>query len=253
MTYYHSVIRRRSGREIDQRDLRTRGSGHALFARPRPDATIRGWIGSLPKTLSVDSSGSRQMTVEPPRGRLASHLSSWLRPSGIVWMAFVLGGCGPGDGLDRQAISGIVNLDGRPLNDGTILLEPETNRSGTAVGATIRRGVFVVPKDQGPVPGSYRVRIYASAGRQEPPARGQTEHSRRPMAELLPDVYNTQSELRADVNARGGNRFRFELRSDGQTDSTSHRGGSPPSSRPRLEFHHPGDSPRWETGHAPSP
>ncbi len=173
--------------------------------------------------------------------------------SGIIWMACVLGGCGSGDGLDRQAISGIVNLDGRPLNDGTILLEPETNQSGTAVGATIRRGEFVVPKDQGPVPGSYRVRIYASAGKQDPPAPGQTEHTRRPMAELLPDVYNTRSVLRADVNARRANRFRFELRSDGQTDSTSHRGGSPPSSRPRLVFHHPGESPRWETGRAASP
>ena len=64
------------------------------------------------------------MTVKPPRGSLASHLTSWLRPSGIVLMAWVLGGCGSGDGLDRQSISGIVNLDGRPLNDGTILLEP---------------------------------------------------------------------------------------------------------------------------------
>jgi hypothetical protein len=164
------------------------------------------------------------MTLKPRRGSLASRLTSRPSPSGIVWMACILAGCGSGDGLGRQAISGVVNLDGRPLNDGTILLEPETNQSGTAVGATIRRGEFVVPKDRGPVPGSYRVRIYASAGKQDPPARGQTEHSRRPMAELLPDVYNTRSELRANVNARSGNRFRFELRSDGQIDSASHRG-----------------------------
>ena len=125
-------------------------------------------------------------------------------------------GCGSGDGLDRQAISGIVTLDGRPLDVGAMLLEPTSFESGTgtAVGATVRRGEFRVPRAQGPIPGRYRVRIYASSGVQAPPREGQTDKSRRPMVERLPDVYNTRSELRAEVSARGPNRYRFELQAD---------------------------------------
>ncbi len=122
-------------------------------------------------------------------------------------------GCGSGDGPNRQAISGIVTLDGRPLEGGAILLEPTSFESGTGttVGATIRRGEFQVPRDQGPIPGRYLVRIYASSGVQAPPREGQTDKTRRPMVERLPDVYNTRSELHAEVSARGPNRFRFEL------------------------------------------
>jgi hypothetical protein len=122
-------------------------------------------------------------------------------------------GCGSGDGLNRQAISGIVTLDGWPLEGGAILLEPTSFESGksTAVGATIRRGEFTLARDRGPIPGRYRVRIYASAGVQAPPHQGQTDKTRRPMVERVPNVYNTRSELRAEVRARGPNRYRFEL------------------------------------------
>jgi hypothetical protein len=150
------------------------------------------------------------MTRDRSRGRFddARRLGVGLLLLG--WAA----GCGSGDGLDRHAISGIVTLDGRPLEGGAILLEPTSFESGrgTAVGATIRRGEFTVPRDQGPIPGRYRVRIYASSDVQAPPRKGQTDKTRRPMVERLPDVYNTQSELHAEVKARGPNRYRFELR-----------------------------------------
>jgi hypothetical protein len=122
-------------------------------------------------------------------------------------------GCGSSDALNRQAISGIVTLDGQPLGDGAILLEPLSQEAGTAVGALIRRGAFAIARNQGPVPGTYRVRIYASSGAQPPPAKGQTERTRRPMVERLPEVYNSQSVLRAEVMPHGANRFRFELHS----------------------------------------
>ena len=130
-------------------------------------------------------------------------------------------GCGSKDGLDRKAISGVVTLDGQPLGDGAILLEPETNQGVTAVGATIRRGAFAIAQDQGPVPGPYWVRIYASSGAQAPPGKGQTDRTRRPMVERLPDVYNARTELRADVTSRGPNRFRFDLHPQRGADARS--------------------------------
>ena len=136
-----------------------------------------------------------------------------LRPVGMI-LFLVLAGCESSDGRNRQAISGLIMLDGLPLSDGAILFEPATTESGTAVGATIRRGRFAISREEGPVPGAYRVRIYASSGVQVAPGKGQTDHTRRPMAERLPEVYNTRTELRANVTAHGGNHFRFELRAD---------------------------------------
>ena len=131
----------------------------------------------------------------------------------------VFEGCGPVDGLHRQSVSGIVTLDGQPLAAGAIHFEPEPNQAITAVGATIRDGVFTIAKSQGPIPGSYIVRIYASSGTQPTPAKGQTEHSRRPMVEQIPDKYNANSELRASVTIGGPNHWRFELLSVSRKDS----------------------------------
>ncbi len=132
----------------------------------------------------------------------------------MVLLTCLAGGCDSDDGLGRRAISGMITLDGQPLSDGAILLEPATTQSGTAVGTTIRRGMFAIPRDQGPAPGSYQVRVYASSGDQAPPINGQTDRTRRPMVERIPAVYNTRTELRANVTERGTNRFRFDLHSD---------------------------------------
>ncbi len=108
-------------------------------------------------------------------------------------------GCSQGDGVDRQALSGTVRLDGRPLTSGSILFEPISERAGTAVGAKIRHGEFVIARDDGPVPGLYRVRIYASSGVQAPAPKGASERKPRPMVELIPSKYNSHSELTAQV------------------------------------------------------
>jgi hypothetical protein len=127
----------------------------------------------------------------------------------LVWGA----GCGLDDSGGRRAISGVVTFDGQPLDNGVIRLEPRSaSEAGMAVGATIRRGVFALARQDGPTPGTYRVRIYSSSGVQAPPAEGQSENTRRPMVERLPAAYNEGSELQVDVTADGPNHFRFDLR-----------------------------------------
>ena len=128
----------------------------------------------------------------------------------LVWTS---PGCGASDGLNRQAVSGTVTCDGDPLANGAILFEPATDESGTVVGSTIRQGSFAVSRHDGPVPGLYRVRIYASSGTQAPPTKGQTDRSPRPMVERLPPAYNTRTELVAEVLVHRANHFRFDLRS----------------------------------------
>ncbi len=126
-------------------------------------------------------------------------------------------GCGSSDGLNRQAISGSVTLDGQPISLGAILFEPATQESGTAVGATIRHGDFAISTREGPVPGSYRVRVYSSSGIQAPPATGQTDRTPRPMVERVPARYNNRTELLERVHGRHVNRYRFDLNSSGPT------------------------------------
>jgi hypothetical protein len=153
------------------------------------------------------------MPYQRSRTRLSrSRLSLRLRAAIVLCLA-ALAGCDSGDGLNRQAISGTVNLDGQPLPGGAILFEPATDESGTEVGTTIRQGTFSIPKDKGAVPGVYRVRIYSSSATQAPPAPGQTARSPRPMVDRLPPRYNTKTELKADIIAGRANYHRFNLSS----------------------------------------
>ncbi len=124
-------------------------------------------------------------------------------------------GCASRDRSGRQAVAGTVTLDGQPIIEGAILLEPPTPQAGgTAVGATIRRGSFAIARDHGPTPGKYRVRLYASAGVQAAPGAGQTDRTRRPMSERLPSTYNTDSKMLVEVTDGGSNRLRFDLHSE---------------------------------------
>ena len=60
----------------------------------------------------------------------------------VMFFVVIMTGCGPGDGLNRQAMYGLVTVDGQRLAGRAILFEPQSRASGTAVGATIRRGSF---------------------------------------------------------------------------------------------------------------
>ena len=153
------------------------------------------------------------MIHQPSKPAIARPRSLSLPSTAIVLSLVAFSGCGTPDDLNRQAITGTVTLDGQPMPRGAILFEPASEHSGTAVGATIRSGDFTIAKRDGPVPGRYRVRVYASSGVQAPPAKGQTERTPRPMVERLPARYNTQSELGVEVVVRAVNRFRFDLNS----------------------------------------
>lgn len=132
----------------------------------------------------------------------------------LIFALLATAGCGAADPEGRQPISGTVVLDGQPIRDGAVFLEPPSaDGNGAMVGAPIRRGSFRIEREHGPTPGKYRVRIYASSDVQSPPAAGQTERTRRPLAERLPPAYNTSSRLVVEVTPGGSNHFRFDLHS----------------------------------------
>ncbi len=141
----------------------------------------------------------------------------WQLTSGLTALILNLAtwtGCSEVDSLNRQPISGRISLAGQPLAAGAILLEPISEQTGTAVGATIHDGGFSIARKDGPVPGSYKVRIYARSRRQAPPPKGASERKPRPMVELIPEKYNSQTELRADIISGQIRPLSFDLTPD---------------------------------------
>ena len=124
-----------------------------------------------------------------------------------------LAGCGQDDGLARQAVSGSITLDGSPLERGSIQFQPEpTAEPATAAGAIIEDGSYSIARDQGPVPGTYQVSIFASSAEtiDEEAMPGELAPISK---ELIPRRYNAETTLTAEVEDGGDNTFDFELSS----------------------------------------
>jgi hypothetical protein len=119
-------------------------------------------------------------------------------------------GCGGEKRPQRFALDGTVTLDGKPLTDGNIRFLPAAGTDRAMVGAQIGEGRFVIPAEKGVVPGTYRVEIGASrkTGRKVP---GLSPQPMDEFEQFLPERYNVQSTLTAEVTAAGPNRFEFAL------------------------------------------
>lgn len=132
-------------------------------------------------------------------------------------MILAVAGCGGGDGLDRQPITGQVVFDGQPLKDAEILFFPTsaTGKDAVATGAQITNGAYAISRENGPIPGNYKVQITAAGGAQAPPANADAMPGTGPIhaKELIPAKYNVQSTLTADVKSGETNKFDFTLSS----------------------------------------
>lgn len=134
----------------------------------------------------------------------------------LLAMVISIGGCGGGDGLDRQAVTGTVTLDGQPLETGLITFDPASATSETSTATEIVNGSYSFSTQTGPVPGEYRVVINSSGGEVfEPPAGEAPGDSFLPVPEeKVPQKYNTQTTLTATVVSGSNESINFELTSD---------------------------------------
>lgn len=120
-----------------------------------------------------------------------------------------------GDSLPRQAVSGTVTFEGKPLEKGTIQFMPTKQEGGVAtVGAgEIVEGKYTIPRDLGPVPGGYRVIISApSPNAAAAPSDGIPGQAPPPAPDLIPPQYNANSTLNAEIKEGGPNVFDFPLK-----------------------------------------
>jgi len=131
-----------------------------------------------------------------------------------VLLTLTLVGCGASDDLPREGVSGTVTLNDKPLASGFITFMPAASEV-TQGGGIIQEGKYSIPRDQGLVPGNYKVLITSSGGGSEK----QTDHLTDmpgmppvPAKEAIPAQYNAKSTLTAEVKAGGENVFNFPLK-----------------------------------------
>jgi hypothetical protein len=136
-------------------------------------------------------------------------------------------GCGGDDGIPREAISGAVTLDGKPLESGTIRFMPtDPGAPPTAADAEIAGGKYSISASKGLAPGPYLVAISSMVPGEDPAAKkrpaGRPEDSgtgapdapvEPPTHDQIPRKYNIGSTLKADVVKGKANAFDFPLTS----------------------------------------
>jgi hypothetical protein len=144
------------------------------------------------------------------------------RECGILCMlaalVFAPIGCSPPalDSLPREPISGTVNFDGQPLPKGTIQFRPASQAEATGSVGMINEGRFEIPRNEGPVPGKYKVQIDAREDSASTLAPGELPGSfnipKKKVAGLIPSRYNVRTELTQEVKSGGPNTFTFDLK-----------------------------------------
>lgn len=117
-------------------------------------------------------------------------------------------GCGGRDPF--LAVEGVVRLDAKPLDQGSIAFTPLG--VGRSAGAEIRGGRFAIEPRDGLAAGQYRVEITAfeATGRKlvDEDLAGREEAELR---QIIPQRYNAMSTLEATLESQGDNRLEFEL------------------------------------------
>jgi hypothetical protein len=131
-------------------------------------------------------------------------------------LVFNATGCGGGDNLPREAVSGSVAIEGKPLKSGVITFVPQGPDVPTQGSTTIVDGAYSIPRAQGLVPGKYKAVISSGEGSQEKKVDTVTDMPGMPPVpakEAIPSQYSTESILEANVTAGGKNQFDFNLTS----------------------------------------
>lgn len=129
------------------------------------------------------------------------------RRLGLLGALVILVGCGG----NPATVSGVVTLDGQPLERGTVGFTPESGGM-KAVGAILSDGSYELKtnRELGLQPGAYRATVVALEPGESDPQGGPP----RPGKSLVPERYGstTTSDLRFSVE-KGSNQINLELTS----------------------------------------
>ena len=132
-------------------------------------------------------------------------------------VALVVAGCAENDGLPRQPLAGSVTLDGNGLNHGVISFYPAARvLSGVMVagGASIDNGRFSISRDEGLIPGQYKIAVHCADVKDEnKKGERELENDASVARELIPTRYNSDTTLEIEINDRHIKELKIKLTS----------------------------------------
>lgn len=121
-------------------------------------------------------------------------------------------GCSKGPEFQRVEVSGTINLDGQPLDEGTVTFSPAEKVKGSIVQAKITGGKFSLAEKDGPAVGNNMVSVISvkKTGKKVQ-VEGEEQDE---VKQVIPWQFNEETKLTADVKAKPAvNDFKFELTS----------------------------------------
>ena len=125
----------------------------------------------------------------------------WAAP--LLCCLAALAGCGPG-GPKTVPVSGSVTFAGQPVADGEIAFRSADGATASWAGRIVA-GRYAIRSTVGPK------RVEIIAVRPKPGAKPKASGEGVINEMYIPDRFNLESELKADVTAAGPNEFDFKL------------------------------------------
>ncbi len=129
----------------------------------------------------------------------------------LLIITLFMGGCGS----NRFPVAGEVTFDGKPVEQGTISLEP-VDRQGPTTGGKIINGKYRLEGDAAPLPGKKTVRISASRKTGRKISAGSLAQKGEMVEEIeryIPDIYNKKTTLTCEIGSQATNQIDFHLKS----------------------------------------
>lgn len=123
----------------------------------------------------------------------------------LTLVSLILVGCNASN--QKQAVSGTITFQGKPLDQGLIQFAPSSPEIPTASGANIQNGKYQIPQDKGLLPGTYDVRISAPEKGTVAKEAAMPGESGPPAKERIPTKYNANTTLKFEVKAGQPNTF----------------------------------------------
>lgn len=143
----------------------------------------------------------------------------WLSAFACITLA---SGCANEGGPSGQPVAGKVSLDGKPIENGKIVLSHVDGRSAAA--GEIKNGEFHLRSSDGAIPGKYRVSIHSEKKTGKTiPHPDITGSKIEEVVEAVPVEYNVNTKLEAEIKADGENALEFALKSPVRTKSATRR------------------------------
>jgi hypothetical protein len=130
----------------------------------------------------------------------------------VVWLAVgfpLLAGCSG----QRADVSGTVQLDGQPVDEGAIQFIPVEGTTGPSAGGIIKDGRYHITGDRGVTVGKNRVelRAFRNTGRKVQDPTGLPGVKTDERVQAFPPEYNDRSTVVKEVHT-GSNTIDFAVR-----------------------------------------